>query len=235
MGKFSVARQFVFPLALSSAAACISACGGHGGSGSPIPNTPSLSKPTRAGAQTYASGATSMTITPNFQPGFGPVYFTRQSVRNAACYQNGYLPTTPAPGPAASLNSGSVDFGSIQQGQDYLYRYAARVAVTSPSGFSLYGGASSDLIGPTTLPVASHLFWLPTTANGNACYGSSDGNNTYLSPSTPFLNAGPNTETLIAAQSAASATLSYDYIFRVGVSDPIGAYNSSIIYTVVPR
>src|SRR5512146_1783783 len=69
-----------------------------------------------------------LTITPNYQTGFGPQGGTGSG-------------STPAPGPGAVLNGGVVDFGNqVVQGFSYLYKFAAQAKVTSndASGFTVY-------------------------------------------------------------------------------------------------
>src|SRR5579862_1503135 len=68
-------------------------------------------------------------LTPNYTAGFGQIVAT--------------IGTQPAPthGPGAALGSGSVDFGNIEAGKNYIYRYATHLNVVSndPNGVNVYG------------------------------------------------------------------------------------------------
>lgn len=226
MGKFKVAREFAFGLTVCGFGILSTGCSGHNGSLPPNSNVSSVSK-VHTGTHTYASGLTSLAITPNYQSGFGPVYFSYSTVP----LHEGYRASAPSPGLSAALNGGDVDFGSVQQAEDYLYQYAVKLNVSSPAGFSVYTAASSDLIGSSgTLPVSTHLFWLPTALSNGG-----DVNNTYTSASTPFQldTTGATNATSIYASNSAAAGLAYDYILRLANSDPLGSYATNIVYTVV--
>ena len=106
-------------------------------------------------------------------------------------------------GPNAVSNGGTVDFGNVVVGYQYLYKYAAQVNVQTndTAGFVVYSEGATDLNGsnpvpsPATFPIFSTLFWLPTSSG-----------NTPFSPATSFnktggtpINGGQNGITYIGA------------------------------------
>jgi hypothetical protein len=210
-------QRFLYIIA-AAACSALTACG-HGSTGGFLPHA----APQRhTGAQTYTSGSTSLTITPNYAAGFGPKLYGGGSTY-------GNLP----PGPSAATNSGAVDFGYVEQSEDYLYTYAVQLQVVTANGFSLYAEANSDLQGSGTLPVRTHLFWEPTvTSNGT------DTNTTYSTAATPFaVNTSPGNGATPAVYSSTSTsvTLGYDFVLRVGPSDAAGAFSTDVTYTVVAK
>lgn len=230
MGRFSVARQTAFWFTMCAISVSLHGCGRHGASPPLLPNAPNIAEQKHAAAAVYTSGSTSVAITPNYHTGFGPVYWY------VPAQYSSYQPSSPAPGAGATLNAGSVDFGSVQQGQDYLYRYAVQLDVSAATGIAVYGAATTDLTSAVgTLPVATHLFWLPTVI-GTSRYGP-DLNNTYSSAATPFVlsSAGATNATKIYSSTSGAAKLTYDYILRLGSSDPISSYGTNVAYTVVAQ
>lgn len=179
-----------------------------------------------------------LTITPNYQSGFGP-----QGGSGSG--------STPAPGAGASLNGGVVDFGNqVVQGYAYLYKYAVKAAVQTndDNGFTLYAEGMSDIQDTTnpgsTIPLNQTLFWLPSsTANtpftgatafqptssatcGVACinYGAS----------TPPAHAAVWTyPTSTTSQPGNAATQGFDYELRLYNSPPADSFNVYIVYTAV--
>src|ERR1700694_4531371 len=109
-------------------------------------------------------------VTPNYLSGFGPTGGLGSG-------------STPAVGPGAVLNGGTVDFGNVVVGYQYLYKYAAQIKVQTndTAGFVVYGEGATDLNGsnpvpaPATYPIFSTLFWLPSSAS-----------NSPFSPATSF-------------------------------------------------
>ncbi len=105
-----------------------------------------------------------LTITPNYQSGFGP--------------QGGVgSGSTPAPGGGASLNGGVVDFGNqVVQGYSYLYKYAVKAAVETndAGGFTLYAEGTTDIQDNTnpgsTIPLNQTLYWLNSNAGKYAIF-----------------------------------------------------------------
>lgn len=229
MGRFLFAPRILFAFTAAMLAVGLTDCGaGH--NLSTIPPTSKSFNRTHL-AQTYASGSTSLTITPNFAAGFGPVHFSLQNSNNI----NGYLSSSPAPGSGAAPSAGYVDFGSVQQGTDYLYRYAVQLQIKSVAGATVYAAASSDLVSSGgTLPIGTHLSWLPTAPSTTSTYGA-DANDTFRSGSTPFQldTAGLTNAASLYSGSSQAVTLPYDFILRLGTNDPIGSYSTSIVYTVV--
>jgi len=183
----------------------------------------------------YATAVINMSLTPNYASGFG-------SVKAAFGAQ-----PAPAPGPNATLNGGSVDFGSIISGNSYLYKYAAHIHVTSndASGVAVYGEGSADFFNTndsTSQSLNQTLYYLPSTASGDT--------NTGFSASLPFNRTSspvaggaygtpasisystfpaPITNTL-----GANADLYYDYQLKVPVTATGGLYYVWVVYTVVP-
>jgi hypothetical protein len=186
-------------------------------------------------AKWYAQAVINMSLTPNYASGFGAVKAT--------------FGTQPAPvaGPNASLNGGSVDFGSIISGNTYLYKYAAHLHITSndTNGVAVYGEGAADFFNTndsTSQALNQTLFYLPSTASGDA--------NTGFSASLPFnrttgaVSGGaygtpasisystfpaPITNTLTA-----NSDLYYDYQLKVPVTATGGLYYVWVVYTVVP-
>lgn len=115
-----------------------------------------------------------LSITPNYQTGFGPQGGTGSG-------------STPAPGPGATLGGGTVDFGTqVVQGYAYLYKYAAQATVqsTDASGFTVYAEGSSDVQDVTkggTVPLSQMLFWLPSSS-GNGPFSTATAFNATASP-----------------------------------------------------
>src|SRR5581483_11903065 len=109
-------------------------------------------------------------VTPNYQSGFGPIGGLGSG-------------STPAVGSGAVLDGGTVDFGNVVVGYQYLYKYAAQVNVQTndTSGFIVYAEGATDLNGsnptpsPATYPLFQTLYWLVSNAA-----------NTAFSPATSF-------------------------------------------------
>jgi hypothetical protein len=113
-------------------------------------------------------------LTPNYTSGFGQI--------------PALIGTQPAPthGPDAVLNGGSVDFGNVLAGKNYLYKYAAHLHVTStsPTGVNVYGEGAANFFNTadsTTIPISQAVYFLKSTS------GSPADSNTGFSPGTPFL------------------------------------------------
>jgi len=179
----------------------------------------------------------SMSLTPNFQTGYGPT--------------GGPASPTPAPGPSAAPSGGYVDFGKVVQGYNYLYRDAAQVSVLTndSSGFQVFAEGSSDFqsVSNGTWPIGTTLFWLPTNTS-----------NTPFSAAVPFEKTsamvtgsgtstgitygagGPPSSALIWAYPSSTVGLSgnmanqgYDYQLRLSGSAPVAQFTVYVVYTVV--
>ncbi|GAC1535972.1 MAG: hypothetical protein NVS2B17_06900 [Candidatus Velthaea sp.] len=171
------------------------------------------------------------TMTPNYQTGFGP-------------QGGGGSGSTPAAGPSAALGSGYVDFGNVIAGYNYIYKYAAQVAVTTndTSGFKVYGEGSTNLNGATTgsYPISSILLWLiSSSANSPFSPGTS-----FQATTFPATNGGmninygtstPPATALIWSNSTAGTNVSqgYDYQLRLPSSIPIDSFSVYVVYTVI--
>lgn len=182
----------------------------------------------------YAAYVVHFTLTPNYAAGFGTILATFGP------------PGTPAPGPNASFQGGSVDFGTVKQGNSYLYRYAAHVNVTSNApGLNVYAEGTADFTGTgsnagNSLPINQTIYYLQSTTGGGDP-------NTGFSPSTPFLKTtqtgasynNPNityTSYPAPAYVAGSGNVDYyfDYQLKLPSNASLGAYYVYVAYTVVP-
>lgn len=180
-----------------------------------------------------------VTLTPNYASGFGavPAVFGAQ----------------PAPtyGPYATYQGGSVDFGSVLAGNDYLYKYAVELNVqtNSSTGFNLYAEGAADFYNTadgTSVPIDQTLYYLPSTDGVT----SSD-SNTGFSASLPFYrtagavsgNSFGTAPTITYGSypapayttANASAIYYFDYQLKVPPGATSGLYYVWVVYTVVPR
>ncbi len=175
-----------------------------------------------------------LSLTPNYNSGFGAV--------------PAVIGTQPAPthGPNAVLDGGSVDFGNIEAGKTYLYKYAVELNVTtnSSTGFNLYGEGSADFYNLTdgsSLPISQTVYYVPSTASSDSNTGYSagapfmktSGTVTGGSYSTPPSIAYTTYPSPIAQSLAATGTYYYDYEVNVPNSATNGHYYVWIVYTVV--
>jgi hypothetical protein len=187
----------------------------------------------------HTQALVSLTLTPNYNTGFGAV---------AAVF--GTQPAaTHGPG-ATGVGTGSVDFGTALAGKTYLYKYAAHLHVVTndASGFLVYGEAAANFVNTTdgtSLPISQALFYLNS--------GATTDSNTGFSPALPFQATGalvtgggdsistpasityssfPNP---IAQSSTDDADFFYDYQFKVPPTATAGNYFVWIVYTVVAR
>ena len=184
--------------------------------------------------QWFANKIVKFNLTPNYASGFGTIKATFG------------VPPPPAPGPNALFQSGSVDFGTVQQGNDYLYRYAAHVNVqTNAPGFSLYAEGTADFTGTgantgNSLPLGQTIYWLSSTSGGgdsNSGYSPSVafqktavGGTSYNNPVIPY-GAYP-APALVS--SSASADYYFDYQLKLPPTASLGTYYVYVVYTVVP-
>jgi hypothetical protein len=180
-------------------------------------------------------------LTPNYNAGFGQV--------------PAVIGTQPAPthGPNALLNGGSVDFGTVLAGKDYLYKYATHLNVqsNSPTGVFVYGEGAADFVcnsscggtGSTTLPINQSVYYLSSVASGDT--------NTGFSAATPFFKTGAmvvnnsyaTTPSIgytvypspIAQSGVPNSDFYWDYQLKVPVNAASGDYFVWIVYTVVAK
>ena len=194
-----------------------------------------------AGSVTFKWSATpivTMALTPNYALGFGtvPAVFGAQP--------------SPVPGPGSCFQGCAVDFGPVLAGDDYLYKYATHLNVTTndAAGFDVYGEGAADFTNQadgSTYTLSQTLYYLPSTS------GSTSDLNTGYSPSLPFYKTagavsggGPGTPPTITyttyplptySSSAASADYYIDYQLKVPSAATNGPYYVWIVYTVVAK
>jgi len=182
-----------------------------------------------------------VSLTPNYAAGFGQV---------KAVF--GTQPTpTHGPNAGPGVGAGDVDFGNLLSGDDYIYKYAAHVNVTTndPNGFKLYGEGAADFTNntdSTTYSLSSVLFYANSTSGVPA-----DSNNGFT-PGLPFQAtagavagggfAGPPAtinyggsypSTPVANSAAATGDFYYDYLMKVPSAATPGQYYVWVVYTVV--
>jgi len=177
-----------------------------------------------------------MTLTPNYNSGFGAV--------------PAVIGAQPAPthGPNAIFDGGSVDFGNIEAGKTYLYKYAVELNVTtnSSTGFNIYGEGAADfynLADGSTQPISQTVYYLPSTASSDPNTGFSAGAPFYkttnsvtpASYSTPPTISYSSYPTPIAQSLSATGTYYYDYEVKVPSSATNGHYYVWIVYTAVAK
>jgi hypothetical protein len=176
-------------------------------------------------------------VIPNYSAGFGPIGGLGSG-------------SAVAPGAGAVLGGGTVDFGNVVVGYQYLYKYAAQVNVQTndAAGFVVYGEGATDLNGsnpvpaPATFPLAQTLFWL-----------ISGGSNTPFSPAHTFNRTGgapiaggaggidysgvggtpPAIATIWSYPTSGSVSQGYDYQLRLSGTIPTSQFNVYIVYTVI--
>jgi hypothetical protein len=176
-------------------------------------------------------------VVPNYLSGFGP--------------QGGLgSGSTPAAGPSAVLSGGTVDFGNVVVGYQYLYKYAAQISVQTndSAGFVVYGEGATDLNGsnpvpaPATYPIFSTLYWLqsnggnspfsPATSfnktNGNPIIGGSGG--------IDYTGVGgvPSPMSVVwSSPTSGNLVQGFDYQLRLSGAVPASQFNVYIVYTVI--
>ncbi|MBV8642818.1 MAG: hypothetical protein JO225_02755 [Candidatus Eremiobacteraeota bacterium] len=177
-------------------------------------------------------------VVPNYASGYGP----QGGLGSGA---------TPTPGPNAVANGGTVDFGNVVAGYQYIYKYAAQVNVQTndSAGFVVYAEGATDLNGsnpvpsPATYPILSTLFWLTSSSS-----------NTAFSPATSFNKTGgtalgvngsngidysgsggtpPAASTVWNSATGGNISQGFDYQLRLSGSIPISQFNVYIVYTVI--
>ncbi len=176
-----------------------------------------------------------MTLTTNYQTGFGP-----QGGSGSG--------STPSPGPGTS--SGAIDFGTVVQGYNYLYKYAAQVAVQTNdvNGFVLFAEGTSDF--DASFPLQNSLFWL-SSSSSNTPYTGPPAAHSFqktLSPVTygsgsasiNYGGASPGASAQIWQYNGSTiglpggnASQGYDYVLDVPSTTNISSYSIYVVYTAV--
>lgn len=178
-----------------------------------------------------------LTITPNFQSGFGP-----QGGAGSG--------STPAVGGSASLKGGAVDFGTVVQGYNYLYKYAAEVSVATndSTGFQLFAEGATDF--DTTFPIQNALYWM-ISGTGNTPFTGAPAAHGFQKTAFPVTGSGSTTginytpsippgaalvwqyggPTLSLAGGA--AVQDYDFKLNVPASTNISTFSLYVVYTAV--
>jgi hypothetical protein len=176
-------------------------------------------------------------IIPNYQSGFGP---------------SGGLGSgqTPAVGPNAVLNGGTVDFGNVVVGYQYLYRYAAQIKVQTndSAGFVVYGEGATDFNGsnpvpaPATYPIFSTLYWLLSNASNSPYSPAASFNRTGGNPlaggsgGIDYSGVGgvPSPMSVVwSSPVGGNLVQSFDYQLRLSGTVPASQFNLYIVYTVI--
>ncbi|HEX3468523.1 MAG TPA: hypothetical protein VHT05_10625 [Candidatus Elarobacter sp.] len=174
-------------------------------------------------------------IVPNFASGFGP--------------QGGLgSGSTPTPGPNAVLSGGTVDFGNVVVGYQYLYKYAAQISVQTndTAGFVVYGEGATDLNGsnpvpsPATFPIFSTLYWLPSSSGNTPFSPATSFNKTSGTPigangqnGISYAGAPPSSSSVWSSPTAGNLTQGFDYELRLPGAIPASQFNVYIVYTVI--
>jgi hypothetical protein len=178
------------------------------------------------------------TLTPNYTSGFGSV----QAVFGTQ--------PTPTYGSAACLQGCAVDFGTVEAGFTYLYKYAAHLNVTTndTNGFYVYGEGAANMTDGSgdTIQINQALYYLPSVASGDMNTGYSPGfpfqvTSGTVNPSSPSPTTAPTISyaaypaPIITAASGGTTDLYQDYEFKVPYSAAASTFYVWIVYTVVPR
>lgn len=206
-----------------------------------------LSAPASAGTGSvnvswYTTAIIKLTLTPNYSNGFGTVKATF-----------GTQPS-PAPGPGSCLDGCAVDFGPVEAGDSYIYKYAAHLNVSSNdgNGFNLYGEGAANFSdgGSNTMNLDQSLFWVPSVASGDMNNGYTGGfafnvtsgtvNPTQPEPNIPPTITYSSYPAPIEGTSNPNADIYQDYELKVPMTAATGStgtvdYYCWIVYTVVPK
>lgn len=185
----------------------------------------------------YVTGVVKLSLTPNYNAGYGPVLATF-----------GTQPA-PSPGPGACLQGCAVDFGTVEQGSSYLYKYAAHLQIITNdgNGFNVYGEGAADFTdgAGNTLPLSESLYYLSSGAATDSNTGFSPGvpftvTGGTVNPAVPDFTTAPTiTYTAYPAPmfTSTSATNNYyqDYELKVPYAAAAVSYYAWIVYTVVAQ
>lgn len=173
-----------------------------------------------------------LTVKPNYQSGYGPST-SGVSIPGVA---------TATPGPTAMLGGGSVDFGTVVAGYNYIYKYAAQmsVATNDSAGFKVYGEGSTDFQSTSSgTQSISALYWMPQSGS-NSAY-------TFATPFavTTFPTANANQNITYGASTPPSSAVvwstlndavtsqGFDYQIRVPGSIAVDTFSAYVVYTVI--
>jgi len=181
----------------------------------------------------YTNAIISMTLTPNYNSGYGTVKATFGSQ------------PAPEPGPGSCSNSCAVDFGRVEAGIDYIYKYAAHVNVASndTSGFNLYGEGAANFSdgGANSMTLNQSLYWVPSVASGDANTGFTSGfpfnvTGGTVNPTQPEAGIPPTITygaypAPIVSSSSENGDIYQDYELKV----PIGAATTSSGFVIAER
>ena len=187
----------------------------------------------------YVTGILKFTLTPNYNTGYGPVPA-----------KFGTQPTPP-PESGNCFQGCADDFGTVTQGSQYLYKYAAHLHVTTndANGFLVYGEGSADFsdgVGDS-IPVAGSLYYLPSGATSDTNTGFSPSfafskTSGTVNPSPPIFGSAPTITyaTYPAPMFTSTSAINdfyQDYELKVPVSAPVSTstYFVWVVYTVVPQ
>ena len=172
-------------------------------------------------------------ITPNYQSGYGP---------------SGGLGSnqTVAVGSGASLDGGFVDFGNVVAGYQYLYKYAAQVAVNTndSSGFTVYAEGSTNFnaatTGVTAIPIGTTLFWMvSSTSNTSTSAATPFEDTTATVGGTPvgtaitYAGSPPASAVVWSSASGGNVTRGYDYELQLPGSAGTSEFSAYIVYTAI--
>ncbi len=176
-------------------------------------------------------------VVPNYATGFGP--------------QGGLgSGSNPAPGAGAFLNGGTVDFGNVVVGYQYLYKYAAQVSVQTndAAGFVVYAEGATDLNGsnpipaPASYPIFQTLYWLMSTGSNTPFTAAKSFNRTAGAPiaggslGIDYSGVGgkpPLGSVVWSYPSSGNITQGFDYQLRLSGAIPTSQFNVYIVYTVI--
>jgi hypothetical protein len=176
-------------------------------------------------------------VVPNYLSGFGPIGGLGSG-------------STPAAGASAVLGGGTVDFGNVVVGYQYLYKYAAQVSVQTndAAGFIVYGEGATDLNGsnpvpaPATFALAQTLFWLVSSGSNSPFTPAHTFNRTAGAPIAGGAGGidysgvgGVPSPMAVIWSNATSGNVSqgYDYQLRLSGVIPASQFNVYIVYTVI--
>jgi len=176
-------------------------------------------------------------VIPNYASGFGPIGGLGSG-------------STPAVGAGAVLGGGTVDFGNVVVGYQYLYKYAAQVSVQTndAAGFIVYGEGATDLNGsnpvpaPATFPLAQTLFWLVSSGTNSPFSPAHTFNRTGGAPIAGGANgidysgtggSPPPLATIWSNPTSGNVSQGYDYQLRLSGVIPASQFNVYIVYTVI--
>ncbi len=184
----------------------------------------------------YTSAVVQIALTPNYANGYGTV---------KAVF--GTQPT-PSPGTGACLSGCAVDFGMVQAGVQYLYKYAAHLNVTTndTAGFNVYAeGAANFTDGAgNAMTLNQALYYVPSVASGDTNNGFSAGYPFQVTSGTTSGPPNPSTPPTIAYMTYPAAVYSsttqngdvyQDYEMKVPPSANASNYYVWIVYTVVAK